>query len=193
MKRKKSASLATTDAFRPDGLLHQGQHGRAHIVHMRVPDPMPDSKGPPGQQSIAAVNTKRDVLLFEYGRGKISEAAFAQGRLIQAALEIQGGSGASQWAEGDRVDAGSLVAWAIAKGIDRARAATGIIAVVHRELGKIDGAVVILSLRQPGTWSDMARAWGRDDADMRKELSARFRRGLEHLGALSMHDELSRR
>jgi hypothetical protein len=105
--------------------------------------------------------------------------------MIQQSLEYQGGSGAAQWNEGDRVDTGSLVAFAIARGIDRARAATQIIDTVHRELGKIDGAVIILSLRQPGSWEDMARKWGNPSHDMRKELASRFRQGLEHLAKMT--------
>jgi hypothetical protein len=189
MKRSNRVTLPKIAAFRPDNLPKQGKHGRTQIVHMRVPDPMPDPKGPPGQQSIAAVNIKRDVLLYEFGRGRISEAAYLQGRLIQQALEYQGGGGGSQWAEGDRVDAGSLVAFAIARGIDRARAAVDIMTTVHRELGKLDAFVVIVALRQPGTWSELAEQWpfhdGGDPHNLRKMIAARFRQSLEAMGQVT--------
>lgn len=184
--RAEAAALARADRRALVGqgggaLTPEGDYGRVAVAHTLVPDPFPDPKGRPRQRIRVAVNFKRDVLEWEHKRGALSDGAYLQGRLIQQALEFQGGSGQSQWIQGDKVDAGSLVALAIARNLDRAKMAQNVIDHLHRELGRIDAAVIVLSLRQPGTWSELAQRWGRDHDDMRKELAWRFRRGLEHL------------
>lgn len=175
------ASRQQPPTFVPDGLLPEGTHGRMDIRHRDVADPMPNSKGPPGQRIRVAGNINRDVLEYEFGFGRISEGAYFQGRILQQALEIKGGSGQSQWMEGDKVDAGSLVAMAIARNIDRATIANQAIAHCLVTLGIKQGPVVIACLRSPMTWPEVAASIGRPGPRGQRYASTMFRDGLEGL------------
>lgn len=171
----------TPTPYTPAGLIPEGDYGRVIIRHRDVPDPLPNPKGPPGQLIRAAININRDVLEFEFGHRRISAEAYTQGRIIQKALEIAGGSGQSQWSEGDKVDAASLVELAIARNIDRAMIATQVIDHCRWTLGKRQGPVVITCLREPLSWSDVAAKIGRPGSRGERYASTMFRDGLECL------------
>jgi hypothetical protein len=160
----------------------EGEYGRIEIVHADVDNPTWEPGHPDHLRKVtAAINSRRDVLEWEFGRKQISPAAYLQGRIIQQALEIRGGSGQAQWSEGDRVDAGSLVALAIAKNLDRANAATHVIRHCLRELGRLQGGRLVACLRQPATWETIAQAWGLSGRQAQQQIAWQFRQGLEHL------------
>ena len=166
----------------PQGLLPEGRHGQSDISHMDMDDPMPDPNRPAGGQKIkAAVNNRRDVLLFEYCNHRISDAAYLQGRILQQALVLRGGSGQSQWMEGDKVDAGSLVALAIARNIDVAKLANETIQHCRNTLGKHQGSHVVLCLRQPMQWQEVCARYGEAGPKAEAFYARLFRDGLEAL------------
>lgn len=167
------------EPFIPDHLPREGHHGRKDLRYREVHDPNEplDTR----KKIVVAVNINRDVLEFELGHGRITKQAYAQGRLLQTALELRGGSGQSQWSEGDKVDAGSLVALAIARNLDRARMAVSVIEHCHFTLGKRMGAHVVLCLREPRTWPDITALYGEQGERAERYYARLFRDGLECL------------
>src|SRR5512136_2755133 len=66
-----------------------------------VPDPLE-----PGARILATVNRRTDILEIERSHGRISEAAYAVGRILQQAFERQARLGTSPaWNATGRVDA----------------------------------------------------------------------------------------
>jgi len=188
-RRKVAVTLARTasppldggqamPAFRPDQLLPVGRYPTMTIVHDRVRDPHPHPDTPL-RSIVVARNIKSDILGTEHAHGRISDAALAVGREIEQALTILGGSGQSQWLQGDRIDPGRRVELAVVAGLDRADAALATMRRVYRVAGMIMGDTVVDILRARLTFAEVAHKRGEPSTRGTQYVARLFRDGLE--------------
>lgn len=189
MPKRKPVTLARTasppidggqgmEPFRPDQLLPPGCYPTMTIVHDRVRDPHPHPDAPL-RSILVARNIRFDILGTEHAHGRISDAALAVGREIEQALTILGGSGQSQWLQGDRIDPGRRVELAVVAGLDRADAALATMRRVNLTLGHLMGGIVMSVLRDRLTFAQVAARRGKHSQRDGLYIGRLFRDGLE--------------
>lgn len=173
---------ASLPAFVPDGVLPAGDYPTMTILREEVIDPLPHPDAPL-RRSVAARNIRNDILKQELAHNRISREAYNIGREYEEALLILGGSGQSQWLQGDRVDAGRRVELAVVAGMDRASRAVKTIERMDRAMGQFAGPVVRMALRERMTFGQIAVKFGRpDNAEWRNYFARVFRDALDHAG-----------
>lgn len=132
----------------------------------------------------ARINVAGDVLAQELRHRRISEEAFATGRLIEAVLQWGVITGGGQWMQGDRVDAAEAHEWAIAKGVDRARAAQAMKQEMRAVIGQTDARVIERVLVDGATWRQIAATYGKPTKREQLHWAWSFRKALQDLADL---------
>jgi hypothetical protein len=131
------------------------------------------------EEKIAvSVNRRVDILEWEYSHGRLSEAAYRNGRIIQAIFERATGRSQSSWSMGDRVDAYSAKEMQIITAIQKAETVTAYMAKIVKAIGQIGARFLRDVLAEGKTYSQMAAARGQSDTSF---TAKRFRCYLEDL------------
>jgi hypothetical protein len=147
-----------------------------------VPDPNPDPSGPKNERTIATVNRRVDILELERSAGRLSDAAYAVGRIVQAVFERARGIRPSRgWRERDRVDAAWVHEVAIVYALDDARKVHAYKERIRSALGMIDARLLEQVLGDCLTYAECAAARGRAGERGIAYYAARFRDALEAL------------
>jgi hypothetical protein len=101
-RRRAAGRYDLTAAREPaNGIARPPRSGNVETAIVAVPDPYC-----PRERILAAANRRVDALEEERSHGRISDAAYQVGRIIQAVFERAKGprGAAAQWTQGDRVD-----------------------------------------------------------------------------------------
>jgi len=147
-----------------------------------VPDPNPDPYGPKDERVIATVNRRVDILELERSAGRLSDAAYAVGRIVQAIFERARGFRSSRgWRERDRVDAAWVQEVAIVYALDDARKVQAYKERIRTAVGMIDARLLEQVLGDGLTYPECAAARGRAGERGIAYYAARFRDALEAL------------
>ncbi len=141
-----------------------------------VPDPYAAR-----ERLLATVNRRVDVLEDERSRGRISEAAYQIGRILQAVFERgQGPRGARmQWSEGDRVDAAWAHELAVVLALDDAHKIKAYLDRLAHTVGMLDARLLRHVLGDRLSFAECAAARGRAGERGTRYYAARFRDALE--------------
>lgn len=147
-----------------------------------VPDPNPDPYGSRNERVIATVNRRVDILEVERSAGRISDAAYGIGRIIQAVFERARGVRTSRgWRARDRVDAAWVHEVAIVYALDDARKVQAYRERIRSAVGMIDARLLEQVLGDRLTYAECAAARGRAGERGIAYYAARFRDALEAL------------
>jgi hypothetical protein len=180
--------------------------GKIEIVHGQEIDPffadgldLPSRGRTPGpRRQRVAINTRTDILEYEHGRGRLTPAAYATGRYIDAVLEAANGRRSGrEFGERCREQLSPLsLQHAMAARIDAGRAAGFLKQAMTQEIGPETARIVVLIIGESLSFREIARMDGRSEGKNREatptgkgrdcERAARrvgglFRAGLEDL------------
>jgi hypothetical protein len=165
-----------------NGLGAPPRSANAFTAIVAVPDPHPDPRGPKNERIIAAVNRSVDILEVERSHDRISDAAYAVGRIVQAVFERARGLGPSPgWRARDRVDAAWAHEAAIIRALEDARKVKEYMARIRDTLGMIDTRIVEEMIGNRMSYADVAARRGRAGERGERYFAARFRDALEAL------------
>ena len=151
----------------------------------------------PRRQRVA-INTRTDILEYEHGRGRLTPAAYAAGRHIDAVLEAANGRRSStDFGERQCQPLSPLsLQHAMAARIDAGRAAARLKEAMIREIGSESARVLVLTIGESLTFREIARmdarsegrnreaprsGKGRDCERASRRIGGLFRTGLENL------------
>ncbi len=162
----------------PAGLGRPASSRNVPTAIVAVPDPYA-----PRERILAAANRRVDVLEEERAHGRISEAAYQIGRIVQAVFErARRPSGAgSQWAPRDRIDAGFAHELAIVLALEDAQKIKAYLGRIAATVGMIDARLLRHVLGDGLSYAQCAAARGRGGERGRLYYAARFRDALEEL------------
>jgi hypothetical protein len=180
--------------------------GKIEIVHGLEIDPFFDdgldlpSRGrtPGPRRQRVAINARTDILEYEHGRGRLTPAAYATGRYIDALLEAANGRrSGTDFGERQRARLSPLsLQHAMAARIDAGRAAGFLKEAMTQEIGSESSRVVVLVIGESLTFREIARmnarsegknceavptGKGRDCERAARRVGGLFRSGLEDL------------
>lgn len=131
---------------------------------------------------IAQVNRRTDVLENERSHGRLNDAAYTVGRIVQAVFErARGPGGGGQWREGDRVDAWLAHELGVIHGILRAEAIRSMVAKIRKAVGRIDANILQRVLGENCGFADVASLVGKANAKGPSYIAERFRDALDDL------------
>lgn len=143
-----------------------------------------DDPSEPGHRLLVASNRRVDILEHERARGLISEAAYREGRSVQAVFERAKGPGnSSNWDHygAGRVDAYVSKELTIIKGVDTAARIGRLVRWLQFELGRLDTDIIRHMLVEGKTYSDVATMYGKAGERAISRIAYRFREALEQL------------
>jgi hypothetical protein len=140
---------------RGEATAHAVRAGNIKTGIAAVADPRRGPDDPPDQRVLATVNRRVDILEHELAHGRISSAAYAEGRVLQALFERGGLSGGSTWSDGSRVDAEVAKELAIIRRIGDARAIEARLREAKSILGSLDLAIVRQVLGENRTYAQV--------------------------------------
>lgn len=178
--RKRPASrYDLTGAREPASGRHQPpgrpQHAFAAVA---VPDPY----DPQAPRTIATANRRVDILEFERSARRISDAAYAVGRIVQAVFErARGLRPAGGWHVGDRVDVSWAHEAAIVYALEDARKLHIYKERIRAALGMIDARLLERVLGDRLSYSECAALQGKSGERGTSYVATRFRDALEAL------------
>jgi hypothetical protein len=163
-KKTQDRKRGRYDLTRARDLGQRGEPAR-HAIAVRnvapatvaVPDPKRSAHEPPDARIIATVNRKVDILEVEYGHGRISDAAYGEGRLAQMLFERAGLSSGGAAFAGSRVDAVVAKELAVIRRIDDARLITAMVEKLTDTLGVIDARIVREVLGENRTYAQASQ------------------------------------
>jgi len=180
--------------------------GKIEIVHGQEIDPffadgleLPSRGRTPGpRRQRVAINTRTDILEYEHGRGRLTPAAYATGRYIDAVLEAANGRrSATDFGERHRAQLSPLsLQHAMAARIDAGRAAAILKEAMTQAIGSQTTRVLVLIIGETLTFREVARmdarsegknreaqptGKGRDCERAARRIGGLFRQGLEDL------------
>jgi hypothetical protein len=161
-----------------NGIARPPRSPNVDVAIVAVPDPFSAR-----ERILAAANRRVDVLEDERSHGRISEAAYQVGRLVQAVFERgKGPRGAvAQWTQGDRVDAAFAHEHAIVLGLDDARKIKAYLERLSNAVGMIDARLLRHLLGERMSFAECAAARGRAGERGARYYASRFRDALEVL------------
>ncbi len=116
----------------PNGVGQRPRSKQVSLARVAVPDPYD-----PGERLQATVNRRVDILEQERSHGRITEAAYLTGRVVQAVFERAGGRSGGGWREGARVDAATAHELAIIRALDSAHALEAYLRRISRLVGEV--------------------------------------------------------
>lgn len=130
-------------ASRPGELPRKGvRSAGVHIVHGTVPDPNPTLRN----RQEAAINRKNDALEDAYASGRVSDAAYAAGRVYQAILERAAGIRDGGDLSGVRADPVAARDLLMIYRIEHAREAVAMLDETAKIVGQVGGMVLKMTL-----------------------------------------------
>jgi hypothetical protein len=132
----------------------------------------------PKEKIAVSVNRRVDLLEWEYSHGRLSEAAYRTGRIVQAIFERATGRSQSSWSAGDRVDAFCAKELQILTALEKAEAIRHHMARIVTAIGQVGARFLRDILGENKTYSEMAAARGQTDTSF---TAKRFRNLLEDL------------
>ncbi len=136
-----------------------------------VPDPLES-----GARILATVNRRTDILEIERSHGRISEAAYAVGRMLQQAFERQARLGsASYWSEVGRIDSGERHELAIGHAVDDARQVLALTGKVQDAVGVVGARFLRAIIGERVPFAAFAAARGRGGERGTAQVAAHFR------------------
>lgn len=135
----------------------------------------------PKDKLAVSVNRRTDVLEWEYSHGRLTEAAYRVGREIQAVFERATGRSASNWSQGDRVDAYASKELQIIHGIMKAETVQTYMDRIVRTVGMVGARFLRAILCDGSTFTSVATARGRNNEAGRGAAASQFRQLLEDL------------
>ena len=154
----------------------------AFTAVVAVPDPTPDPYGPRDERVIATVNRRVDILETERAAGRISDAAYRVGRIVQAVFERARGVGPrGLWNPGDRVNAAWQHEIAIVHAITDARRVRIYKERIRAALGMIDARLIERVLGDGLSYAECAALQGKAGERGISYVATRFRDALEAL------------
>lgn len=134
------------------------------------------------ERILAAVNYRTDVLEFEHKHGRLSTAAYNEGRRAQHVfLRARGPGAGNQWREGDRVDVSFTKEAAIIDGIDTAAKIVEYDRRLAFAVGQIDARLLRRILGDGKSFADCAAMEGKAGERGAWYIASRFRDALELL------------
>lgn len=142
-----------------------------------VTDPMGDGE----LRHLATVNRRTDLLEHERSHGLISEAAYRNGRIVQAVLERAGRIGGSNWAGASRKDPAEVRDTHAQRLIDDGAVAETWRRRIRDRLGMIDARLIDRVLGEGLSYADCAALVGRAGDRGQRYMASRFRDALEEL------------
>jgi len=157
-RRKTEGRYSGSSGTIPGELPREGKRrGGIHVVHATVSDPNPAIVG----RQRVAVNRKNDALEDAYASGRVSDAAYAAGRVYQAILERAAGIRDGGDLSGVRADPISARDLLMIYRIEHAREAVELLDETARIVGKVGGMVLEKTLGFDRiTISELARRMG---------------------------------
>jgi hypothetical protein len=132
----------------------------------------------PREKIAVAVNRKIDILEWEYSHGRLSEAAYRNGRIIQSIFERATGRSQSSWSLGDRVDAYSAKEMQIITSLEKAETVNAYMVRIVKAIGQVGARFLRDVLAESKTYAQLAAARGHTDTTF---VAKRFRNYLEDL------------
>jgi hypothetical protein len=163
----------------PTGLARPPASVNLRTAIAAVPDPW----SPAGPAILATVNRQVDVLEDERSHGRISEAAYREGRIAQAVFERARGPGSCNWSFASRVDAFTAKELSIIYGIDSAARIQRLVDWLRQQLGRIDANILQRVLGEQKSFSEVATLQGKSGARGAWYVAHRFRDALEALAS----------
>lgn len=154
---------------------------RVSVATIGVPVPRPFEGSDRGARQQASVNVRTDILETELHQGRISEAAFAEGRRVQQLLEVSQRIGGTNWTGGDRVDMWIAHEARILDAIVDAQDVQREVAWLRHELGAYDTQILRWALGDGMSYMSMAARTGPATTRRASVIAARFRTALESL------------
>ncbi|CAL8981856.1 hypothetical protein RHODGE_RHODGE_03993 [Rhodoplanes serenus] len=140
-----------------------------------VPDPME-----PGARLLATVNTRTDILEDERSHGRISEAAYQVGRMLQEAFERTARLGSSSsWNDGGRIDMAERHELAIGYAVQDARRLQALMRRVENAVGVVGARMLRAVIGDRTSFAAIAAARGRAGDRATRQAAAHFRMLLE--------------
>lgn len=137
----------------------------------------------PGAAILATVNRRVDVLEDERSHGRISEAAYREGRVAQAVFERARGPGSSNWSAETRVDAFTAKELSIIYALDSAARIQRLVDWLRGELGRIDANILQRVLGEQKSFGEVATLQGKSGDRGISYVAHRFRDALEALAS----------
>ena len=194
MRQRRSDRYDLTEARdlgqRGEPVKHARKVGNVEAATVAVANPLwnvaAGGRHKPAPERVrATVNRRVDVLEYEHSHGRISAAAYNEGRVIQALFERAGISGGSTWRDGSRIDAVVAKELMLSRRCRDARLIAARMAKIGAVLGQksIDVAIIRQVLGENRRYADVALP-ARLHTDTRSGIAyvaARFRDALETL------------
>lgn len=135
----------------------------------------------PKEQIAVSINRRVDILEWEYSHGRLTEAAYRNGRIIQYAFERASGRSQSSWSMGDRVDAFSAKELQILTALEKAEELTALMVRIVKSVGQIGARMLRSVLAEGRTYEQLAADRGRTGERGRTAAADQFRTLLEDL------------
>lgn len=172
-------SRVSSAAEPPGGLPHQRGRRKVGMDRATVIDPYGNGR----ERIQVLVNRNVDVLEQELSAGRISEAAYETGRIIQEAFQHVGRiRSSSNWGDGGgKVDAQSAAEFAVVATLDRTRACVKLMDRVGQAIGFVGARFLRSILVDSVTFAQAAAARGRHGRNAGTYAGERFRDMLEDL------------
>jgi len=165
-----------------DGRALPPASANAFTAVVAVPDPDQDSGGRRDERVIATVNRRVDILETERAAGRISDAAYGVGRIVQAVFErARGVRHSGSWKTNDRVDTSWRAEVALIRSIEEARKVQIYKDRIRVALGMIDARLVERILGDRLSYAQCAALQGKDGERGISYVATRFRDALEAL------------
>lgn len=137
---------------------------------------------PYGGKQASLVNTRTDLLEIEHAAGRLSVAAYNEGRIAQAVLEQMSSCGGSSWDMESRGDGFVAKELKILAGVERARRCVMYVDGLQRAgLGRTDIRLLRNILGERKTFAQCAAMELRFGDRGRRYIAERFRDALEEL------------
>jgi hypothetical protein len=155
----------------------------ARYIHSGARAPATGLGRPPPSHNVRTkvVNRRVDLLQDERSRGRISGAAYREGRLAQAVFGRARGPVTSNWSGADRVDAFVARELAVIHGILDAERIVRLVDWMRSELGRIDADILQRVLGENQSYADVATLQGKSGEFGQRYVARRFRDALELL------------
>lgn len=128
-----------------------------------------------------SINRRIDLLEYEYSHRRLSHAAYTVGRELQSVFERASGRSASNWSQGDRVDAFSSKELQIISGLEKAGAVQAYMDRVICSVGQIGARFLRNVLSEGKTYTELAAMRGQSGEAGKAAAASRFRHLLEDL------------
>ena len=164
------------DATAHYGLARPAGSSNVQPVTVAVPDPHDADV-----RIRATANRRVDILELERSHGRISEAAYMVGRIVQATFERASGVRSGGGGAGVRVDAATAHELAIIYSIDNARAVQALMKRIESAIGTVGARFLRQVITEGVSFAGAAEQRGRGGRAGTAAAADRFRMLLEDL------------